>query len=195
MTLVRQKIESCAPNEPWLMAELGITILDIKSTERVSGIFVQIESSTKNTACYGKVSQKVLTSATKAAKITILDTKITASRGKASHNGWVQGMCLIKREVFLQHDSVSPKNWVPCGQWTLINAGTWYMHSSFRSKTEGCSFSFRVSSNLSQKHNAQNAVSLKFDKVPDGVTQMSQRQNMVKKHFLTLQTTREHGKQ
>ena len=59
------------------MAELGITILDIKSTERVSGIFVQIESSTKNTACYGKVSQKVLTSATKAAKITILDTKIT----------------------------------------------------------------------------------------------------------------------
>ena len=69
------------------------------------------------------------------------------------------------------------------------------MHSSFRSKTEGCSFSFRVSSNLSPKHNAQNAVSLKFDKVPDGVTKMSQRQNMVKKYFFTLQTTREHGKQ
>ena len=54
-----------------------ITILDTKSTVRVSGIFVQTESSTKNTACNGKVSHKVWTSATKAAKITILDTKIT----------------------------------------------------------------------------------------------------------------------
>ena len=60
--------------------------------------------------------------------------------------------------------------------------------------TEGCSFSFCVSSNVSPKHNAQNAVSLMFDKVPDGVTQISQAEHG-DKIFFTLQTTREHGKQ